>query len=133
MAQPEVSKRVIIFDDDKDDIWRDLAKEGADIAEWEALPFSNPNDALGHFDDSIGALVTGLGKAEPFSNHHPADRLIRHATERGVGLALLSGHPLARRLIRPSTTDILIPKHLGGDVPQILSEWLIGLTVVRQA
>lgn len=131
MTAGESLSRVLIFDDYHNDTFRKIATESAEQAGWDALSFKNPHDALGHFDERVGALVTALGIMEfsPRSGcwRFPGQLLIDLSDAHGTPRAVLSSHPGADKFIRHGTSDLVIPKDVKKPVQNMLSKFLMSL------
>lgn len=125
----EFAGLALMFDDEPDGAFLELMQEGAVDANWTYIGFDKAHDALEHFDDSIGALITGLGKAQMFSPHLPADRLIERSDKLEIPRVIVSSHANANRYVRRGSSDLLIVKHVElEEIPAKLSAWLLSLT-----
>lgn len=135
MATGESLERVLVFDDFHNDTFRNGVIEGANQAGWEGLAFKNPHDALRHFDEHVGALVTALGIMERFPRkgvwRFPGELLVDLSQEQGTPRAILSNHPHAGDFIRRGSSDIVVPKKLNTDISNIFHNWFIKLSECR--
>ena len=128
MATEQSVPKVLIFDDFIDPIYRELAQEGAEAAEWEPHVFDDPDDAFSEFNVSFGALVTALGTSRGILNilrgNFPSRTLVASSDELHIPRAIMSGHPWAQDFVREDSLDILIPKGRAEEIPDAVSGWL---------
>ena len=98
-----------------------VAKSHLKPAVFQKIPY-----AAAHMMGGVSALVTSLGYRENGGNF-PASTLLHLADVGRIPVAILSGHPYAKRLVRNNSSDIAIPPHPIEEIFPTLMEWLKGI------
>lgn len=123
--------RVLIVAEPNHRVSIDSIRGGAERAGWQAIPFDNIELAIEEFDISINALITELGVNDRLPHRVygwlPQSRLLDISDYQGVPRALISSHPLAKRYIRPNSSDEIIPKSGPEGLSPKVAQWLINL------
>jgi len=135
LSRGEMNRVVLLFDDNPESIILDLMLQGAKEAEWQALPFDDPNRAARELERTleVGAIVTTLGwqngsmiTSGRFSSY-PAHPIISRSNQHSAPRAVVSESKRSVACIRGGTRDTVILLGKVVDLGSKVSTWLNGL------
>lgn len=123
----EIPKKLFIFDSPTSPFVQQ-AFEGAQKEGWASAVFQNPHDLIGHFDDSVGAILATFEPRYEVFPPPPTMRILDLLNRWGTPRMLVSDHEEASKYLREGTLDSVVP--MSDLTPEVISGWLTKLVEV---